>query len=384
MPKTSSPYASRLGLGRIGLYGVSYGTKLAIAYALRTPAMPSSASCSTRSSCRPSRTLRPERSAGDAGHTDSVLRGRQSAAGHQNFGGDVVKLANRLEARPLQGQDHRDERQARDAAHERRRVDLDDDRRRSHPRARGGGSRRRARGAGRGSPTAAAAVRPRPGRTSSSPRISASASTPPRIALTVGSRGAPDTPPAARQAIMDAAVAALPPGNRRVRKLGGAHRQSLFLRAVAGPAGGAPLAPGPLPDVPVLAVNGGFDLRTPRRTLSTSSPTFRKAARSGPRRRPQRHVGRLLCALKQSEAGSSARLTPNHYACPRVPPLAKVLGAFSHVRPRPRRSRPSRLRQRPCGRPRPRGCSSPADATTMRGLYGGKLVRSPTTSTASP
>ncbi len=74
----------------------------------------------------------------------------------------------------------------------------------------------------------------------------------------------PDTPVPARSAILSAAVASLPedalgPFGRWATGIGNAQ----FCLAWPPPAGGAALGPGPLPDVPVLAVNGGFDMRTP-------------------------------------------------------------------------------------------------------------------------
>jgi pimeloyl-ACP methyl ester carboxylesterase len=74
----------------------------------------------------------------------------------------------------------------------------------------------------------------------------------------------PDTAPSARQAILDAAVAALPTGTfgpfgSWAARFGNAD----FCVGWPSPAGGAALAPGPLPDVPMLAVSGGYDMRTP-------------------------------------------------------------------------------------------------------------------------
>jgi pimeloyl-ACP methyl ester carboxylesterase len=74
----------------------------------------------------------------------------------------------------------------------------------------------------------------------------------------------PDTPIAGRQALLNAAVAALPAG--ALGPFGswaiGLGNAQLCLKWPT-PAGGAPLGPGPLPDVPVLALSGGFDMRTP-------------------------------------------------------------------------------------------------------------------------
>jgi pimeloyl-ACP methyl ester carboxylesterase len=74
----------------------------------------------------------------------------------------------------------------------------------------------------------------------------------------------PDTPVAQRQAILNAAVAALPPGTfgpfgNWAYRLGNADSCVGW----PSPSGGAALGTGPLPDVPVLAINGSFDMRTP-------------------------------------------------------------------------------------------------------------------------
>jgi pimeloyl-ACP methyl ester carboxylesterase len=75
---------------------------------------------------------------------------------------------------------------------------------------------------------------------------------------------APDTPPAGRPALEQAAIASLPAGSLGPfgtwsAKFGNAD----FCLGWPSPAGGAPLGAGPLPNVPVLAVSGGFDMRTP-------------------------------------------------------------------------------------------------------------------------
>jgi pimeloyl-ACP methyl ester carboxylesterase len=75
---------------------------------------------------------------------------------------------------------------------------------------------------------------------------------------------APETPVAQRQALLTAAVAALPPGTfgrfgSWAYRFGDADTCLVW----PSPSGGATLAPGPLPNVPVLVVSGGFDMRTP-------------------------------------------------------------------------------------------------------------------------
>ena len=74
----------------------------------------------------------------------------------------------------------------------------------------------------------------------------------------------PDTPVAGRAALEQAAVAGLPAGalgpfGSWAVRFGNAD----FCLDWPSPSGGAALASGPLPNVPVLAVSGGFDLRTP-------------------------------------------------------------------------------------------------------------------------
>ena len=74
----------------------------------------------------------------------------------------------------------------------------------------------------------------------------------------------PDTPVGARVALEQSALAALPPGalgpfGPWAAQLGNAD----FCLGWPSPSGGAALASGPLPNVPMLALSGGFDLRTP-------------------------------------------------------------------------------------------------------------------------
>lgn len=74
----------------------------------------------------------------------------------------------------------------------------------------------------------------------------------------------PDTPVAERPALFRAAVAALPPGSfgpfgTWAARFGNAD----FCLDWPSPSGGGALAVGPLPNVPVLAISGGFDMRTP-------------------------------------------------------------------------------------------------------------------------
>src|SRR3954451_1295743 len=75
---------------------------------------------------------------------------------------------------------------------------------------------------------------------------------------------APGTPPAGRPAAIDTAIANLPPGalgpfGNWAAKIGTAY----FCEEWPSPAGNTPLAGNAMPDVPMIAVDGGFDLRTP-------------------------------------------------------------------------------------------------------------------------
>jgi pimeloyl-ACP methyl ester carboxylesterase len=72
------------------------------------------------------------------------------------------------------------------------------------------------------------------------------------------------TPPAERAALLDVAIRSLPTGSLGPfgswsARLGNA----AFCLDWPAPSGGTALPSGPLPDVPVLAVSGGFDMRTP-------------------------------------------------------------------------------------------------------------------------
>jgi pimeloyl-ACP methyl ester carboxylesterase len=74
----------------------------------------------------------------------------------------------------------------------------------------------------------------------------------------------PATPVADRPPILAAAIKALPAGTLgRFGTWASGLGNATYCLQWPVPAGGAPLGPGPLPDVPVLAVSGGFDMRTP-------------------------------------------------------------------------------------------------------------------------
>jgi len=88
----------------------------------------------------------------------------------------------------------------------------------------------------------------------------------------------PDTPIADRPALLAAALGALPAGS--LGPFGTWASQfgdAAFCLRWPVPAGGAALGPGPLPDVPVLAVSGGFDLRTPTADAAYVASRFPQA-----------------------------------------------------------------------------------------------------------
>jgi hypothetical protein len=191
---------------------------------------------------------------------------------------------------------------------------------------------------------------------------------------------APDTPPASRRAILDATVAAFPPGalgpfGNWAARMGTAY----FCEQWPTPTGNTPFGPGPLPNVPVLALNGGFDLRTPTANAvavisafpqgqlitvpgvghSVSSADFSGCAAEQVRRW-------ILGTLQQFKQAS----------CPRVPPVSKILGAF------PRRPAKPAVKATLAAASK---TVREAEATWLqivlsaasfapRGLYGGKLV----------
>ncbi|HEY7604439.1 MAG TPA: alpha/beta fold hydrolase [Gaiellaceae bacterium] len=253
-----------LGFDKIALYGVSYGTKLAMAYTL---AHPTHVERLVLDSVLPPELPDP--------YSANVLRdlpaildafcsngGCRAATG--NFTGDLVALANRLAAKPIQGNVI-----LANGKKVSKRVDglsllstlLDAD---LNPglaaelpavvhAARGGNTQ----------PLLRLVYLHDLGQATPSVDLSFAL-----YAATVCRDGpfpwSPDTPIAERQGILNAAVAALPAGTfgpfgTWAARFGNAD----FCVGWPSPSGGAALAAGPLPDVPMLAVSGGFDMRTP-------------------------------------------------------------------------------------------------------------------------
>jgi pimeloyl-ACP methyl ester carboxylesterase len=140
---------------------------------------------------------------------------------------------------------------------------------------------------------------------------------------------APDTPVAQRKALLDAARAALPAGatgpfGRWATDLGSA---ALCIQWPS-PSGGAPLGPGPLPDVPVLILTGDRDLRTPVANALELATRFRHADVTivpgvGHSVQSADYTG---CANGAIAAWLSGSLPPR--VCNPVSPLVAPLAAF--------------------------------------------------------
>lgn len=253
-----------LGFDRVAIYGVSYGTKLAMAYALAHPDHVERLLLDS--------VLPPELSDPFSAQVLRTLPATLAAfcsdggcrAASANFPGDVAAVANKLAASPLQGR---------------------------FPRNGGGTTTIRVDGLellsivldadlnpGLAAELPAVVKAARVGNTQPLVRLAAlhaGASAVPSIdlsfalyAATVCRDGpfpwAPDTPVAGRPALEQAALAGLPAGSLGpfgswAARFGNAD----FCLSWPSPSGGAALGAGPLPNVPVLAVSGGFDMRTP-------------------------------------------------------------------------------------------------------------------------
>jgi pimeloyl-ACP methyl ester carboxylesterase len=366
-----------LGFGSVALYGVSYGTKLALAYAL---AHPSRVERLVLDSVVPTSLPDPlERNVLEAMPSTlaAYCAGGLCRAATRDFAGDVATLANRLEAHPIQGKIRT---------------------------ARGGLKTVRMTGEDLLGMVIDTDISP--GLAAELPaavRAALSGYARPLLRLfdltlrtalysaedlSVGLNAAttcadgefpwaPDTPVADRPAMLGAAIAALPAGaldpfGSWAARLGTAFYCELW----PSPAGKAPLGAGPLPNVPVLAVSGGVDMRTPTASAVAVARLF-----------PQ---GRVLVVpgvghsvLTTDLSFCSQRAVRSWLAsgtvrasCPRVAPVVRPLGPFSTRRSRAAPRATLLLAAK---------TEREAEATwvqlfgasvklTPAGLYGGKLV----------
>jgi pimeloyl-ACP methyl ester carboxylesterase len=191
----------------------------------------------------------------------------------------------------------------------------------------------------------------------------------------------PDTPVASRPAIVAAAVNALPlgalgPFGSWATRFGNAD----FCLGWPTPSGGATLGAGPLPNVPVLAVSGGFDMRTPTASAVSIVSRF-----------PQGHllvvpgVGHSVVTADPSGCAARAvRLWMVGGAVPDQCPRSKALIAPIPALPAPGSARPKQaagpLQTYAIAAKTIREAEAAwlmAAPSAVAGIFGGKLVSSP-------
>ncbi len=367
-----------LGVDKIALFGVSYGTKLALAYAL---AHPDHVERLLLDSVVPPLDQDP--------FSTKVLQTMPATlngfcgdggcrAATRDFAGDVAVVANRLAAKPLQGKvllpSGTTATQRLDGLQLLSTI-LDAD---LNP--------------GLAAELPAVIHAARQGNTQPLLRLArihdATAATPSidlsfaLYAATVCHDGPfpwqPDVPVGARLSAYQAALDALPQGSfgpfgAWAAKFGNAYTCLDW----PSPAGGAQLGAGPLPNVPVLAVSGGFDMRTPTSGAASIVAQF-----------PQGHllvvpgVGHSVvtadpsgCALQAVRSWMIGGAVPSQ--CPRPRPFVTPVPAL----PAPGRAKPAH----PAGPLVTYAIASKtlheaeaiwvADTTgTVAGVFGGKLV----------
>ena len=322
-----------LGVDKIGLLGVSYGTKLSLAYALAHPdhverlvldsvVQPEFPDPFYRNVLREM----PET-------LDAFCAGGLCRAATKSFSGDVARLANRIEAKPLQGKiigTNGKLKTVRMNGEELLSMLIDAD---------------LSPGLAAEAPAAVHAalggnIRPLLRIYDLDLKSSQLSAQDLSFGLNAATNcldgrfpWAPGTPPSARRAAINSAVAAMPSGTfgpfgNWASRIGTA----FFCEQWPSPSGNTPLGPGPLPNVPVVAINGGFDLRTPTANAVAVINRF-----------PQ---GKLLVVPGVGHSVLTADVTgcsqnyvrrwilgtlvaPDRAQCtPRIEPLIKVLGAF--------------------------------------------------------
>jgi pimeloyl-ACP methyl ester carboxylesterase len=367
-----------LGVDKIGLYGVSYGTKLSLAYAL---GYPSHVERLVLDSVVPSAFPDPfDRNVLQQmpGTLSNFCAGGTCKGATSNYAGDVVTLANRIEAKPIRGKvigangkTKTLQMNGEDLLFMLVDADLNPGLAAEAPaavRAALGGNIR---------PLLRAYDLDLLSNELSAEDLSFGLN-----AATNCADGrfpwSPATPPSGRRAVIDQAVNNLLPGSlgpfgNWAARLGTAY----FCEQWPTPAGNTPLGPGPLPDVPMIAVNGGFDLRTPVANAVAVVNQF-----------PQ---GKLLVVPGVGHSVTTADVSgcsqnyvrqwilgtlnaPDRAECAeRVKPLLKVLTAF----PRKPARRTAAETLKVAGKTVREAQASwfqLTSSTTLRGLYGGKLV----------
>jgi pimeloyl-ACP methyl ester carboxylesterase len=366
-----------LGFAKIALYGVSYGTKLALAYAL---VHPDHVERLLLDSVLPAELPDPfERNVVRAMPTTlaAFCAGGRCRGVTADYPGDVAALANRLQAQPIRGR-------VVTAAGRRQSVrmtgedllglvidtDLNAGLAAELP-----GAVRAAR-TGYARPLLHLLELDHAGSSESPVELSAGL----YAATTCADGGfpwAPTTPVGDRREILDAAIAALPPGSlgrfgRWVARTGTAS----FCELWPSPAGNAPLGPGPLPNVPVLAVSGGLDLRTP--TANAIDVV---------RRFPQGQllvtpgighsvlgVDYSLCSQREVRYWVLGLLVRS--ACPRPPTLVRTVPILPRRHARHTRSSTLAAAAKTLSEAEAGWLMTTSSSSALRpaGLYGGKLV----------
>jgi pimeloyl-ACP methyl ester carboxylesterase len=309
-----------LGLGQVGLWGVSYGTKLAMAYAL---AYPQNVSRLLLDSVLPPE--QPDPYEASVLQTMAATLKTLCSTGGCNgaaFSANVVALANKLAAAPLSGKVLKSNgKQATERVDgiELLSVVLDSD---LNP---GLAAELPAVVSaalhGNTQPLLRLAYLHDAGNEESAIDLSSAL-----YAATVCRDGPfpwdPSTPPEQRAPILQNAIATAPAGTfgpfgTWAAQFGNAD----FCIGWPVPTGNAPLGAGPLPNVPMLAVSGGYDMRTPTNGAASVAARF-----------PQGHllvvpgVGHSTttadpsgCAINAVRAWSQGQTPPS--TCPVTPPL---------------------------------------------------------------
>lgn len=322
---------SSLGLDKVALFGVSYGTKLALAYAY---AHPGNVDRLVLDSVLP--TDLPDPYGANVARAMPATLAAYCAgacrAATPDFAGDVVAVANRLAAKPATGNvllaDGRTKKDTLSGV-DFLSVIVDSD---LNP--------------GLAAELPAAAHAARLGNVGPLLRLhvldtvsSALAAPDLSFALYAATdcRDGPfpwpaNSDPATRPALLRAAVAALPPGTfgpfgSWASDLGNA----VLCESWPTPAGGVNLAAGSLPDVPLLALSGGFDMRTPTagaQSVVAQFPQGKLVVVPG--------VGHSVTSADWSGCAALAVHdwmldTSSNDSCPRPPFLVAPIGAFPHL-----------------------------------------------------
>jgi pimeloyl-ACP methyl ester carboxylesterase len=260
-----------LGVDKIALYGVSYGTKLSIAYSL---AHPDHVSRLLLDSVLPPELPDPYEASVFRSMPGTLAAYCAVGCNGAAFASDVVAVANKLGVKPLKGKVLRSNGSAisktvdgQDALSIVLDADLSPGEAAELPAV------FHAARLGNTQPLLRLAVLHDIGNEESSLELSAGL-----YAATVCRDGPfpwdPNTPPAQRPGALQAAIAALPAGTLGpFGSWAAGFGNADFCLRWPGVTGNAPFGPGPLPDVPMLAVSGAFDMRTP--TLGAQSVVSR-------------------------------------------------------------------------------------------------------------